>query len=423
MSKSYGIRIFVTLILVLSLSLGMTGCVLKFDEDKYMTREEVENLIDDSMVGDVTVEGGDTVNVTINGAQNPNVAAAAKGLLSTVSVSCYFEYDSGYGPNYTTSRTETRKGAGVIYRLDKERGDAYVITNYHVVYEHSSGTKGHISDSMYIELFGMENCGKEIYCEYVGGSLYFDIAVLKITNSRILAESNAVAATFASSDEVCVLDTAIAIGNPEGGGISATVGYVNVDSENIELLAADEKTAITIRVMRIDTAVNEGNSGGGLFNAEGNLIGIVNAKTSSDEVENIGYAIPSDLVKSVTENILYHCDETAVTCVKRCVVGLRVGAAEKYTEYDTETGRIYKKEVVEITGVTSGSASDGLLSVGDVIRSVEIDGVVYEADRTHKATECMLNARVGSTVVFNITRGGVDMSVTVPITDATVTDW
>ena len=423
MIKSNKLRIFAMLLVFASLALCLTGCVLKFDDEKYMTREEVENLIDNSMVGNVTVEGGDTVNVTINGAENPNVAAAAKGLLSTVSVSCYFEYKSGYGPNYTSSRSETRKGAGVIYQLDKENGDAYVITNYHVVYEESASTAGHISDKMYVELFGMEGCGKEIYCEYVGGSMYFDIAVLKIKGSRILAESNAVAATFASSDEVCVLDTAIAIGNPEGDGISATVGYVNVDSENIELLAADEKTAITIRVMRIDTAVNEGNSGGGLYNAEGNLIGIVNAKTSSEEVENIGYAIPSDLVKSVTENIIYNCDGKTVTCVKRCVIGVRVGVEDRYTVYDTETGKVHKKEIVKITGVTAGSVADVRLLEGDIIRSVEIDGILYEADRTHNATECMINARVGSTVVFNITRGDVDMSVTIPITEATVTDW
>jgi len=400
-----------------------TGCMFTVGGDKYMTREEVESLIDQSMLGDITVEGGDNFTVNIEGADKPNVIAAAKGLLSSVSVSCYFEYSSGYGPSYTGSKTEMREGAGVIYRLDKNKGDAYIITNYHVVYEASATTKGRISDSMYIELYGMEDCGKEIACEYVGGSMYYDIAVLKVEGSRIIAESNAVAAEFADSSDVCVLDTAIAIGNPEGDGISATVGYINVDSEIIEMLASDEKTVILVRVMRIDTPVNHGNSGGGLFNDKGQLIGIVNAKTDSTEVENIGYALPSTLVASVVKNILDNCNGDTVTSVQRCMLGIAVGIKDKYTEYDTETGRLHKKEQVIVTSVKSNGAADGKIQEGDIIRAIRIDGMLYEVDRTFKATETMLNARVGSLVVVYLTRGGNEIEVTVPITAECVTEW
>ena len=66
-------------------------------------------------------------------------------------------------------------------------------------------------------------------------------------------------------------------------------------------ITADGKTEVSLRVMRVDTAVNSGNSGGGLYNDEGNLIGIVNAKIVYDGVENIGYAISSSVAAAIAE--------------------------------------------------------------------------------------------------------------------------
>ena len=416
-------RSLLAIILVVSVLMTLTGCVVRVDSDEYMTREQVDALLKQSMIGNVTVEGGDNYNVNIDGAENANMLAAAKGVLSAVSITCYFEYKTGYGPSYSSQKTENRKGAGVIYKLDKEQGDAYIITNYHVVYEESANTEGHISKRIYAELYGMENCGMEISCEYVGGSMLYDLAVLKVDGSRIIAESNAVAASVGDSGEVSVLDTAIAIGNPEGDGISATVGYVNVDSEYIDLVGVDNKTKITLRVMTIDTAVNHGNSGGGLFNDRGELIGIVNAKTVDSSVENIGYALPSSLVRAVVENILYYCDGTDTTSVRRALVSINLDVEKYYTVYDTETGRVHKKEIVRIASVTPGGAAEMRLLSGDIIRAVVIDGVRFEADRMHKVTECMLYARVGSSVVFEITRAGVEMNVTIPVSEAMLTDW
>ena len=131
----------------------------------------------------------------------------------------------------------------------------------------------------------MEQYG--ISAEYIGGSLTYDIAVLKITDSEIYSESIAKKAELADRT-VFAGETAIAIGNPEADGISSTVGVVSVDSEYLTMTGADDVTEVTFRVMRIDTAVNSGNSGGGLFNDQGELIGIVNAKIMTDDIENIG---------------------------------------------------------------------------------------------------------------------------------------
>ncbi len=407
------------------LTTSLTACFYNYKSDDYMTREQVEELLEKSMVGNVSVEGGDTYQITIEG-EGGNVTAASKGLLSAVSVTCNFKmnYSSTFGPQFSSSVREfSTVGSGVIYSIDKERGDAYIITNYHVVYDGRANTYNHISNDIYVELYGQEAGGYEIRAEYVGGSMKYDLAVLKVTGSRILAESNAVAVAFADSSEVAVLDTAIAIGNPESGGLSVTVGHVNVDSEYITIEGADGTTSIELRVMRIDTAVNHGNSGGGLFDSQGRLIGIVNAKMSDSAVENIGYAIPADLVRYVTDNILYYCDGTDSESVQRCLVGITVGASDYYTEYDVESGRVYKRESVVIATVSDNGAAAGLLKVGDIVRGVSVDGVTYTCDRMYVAVECMLNARVGSEVVFHITRDGADMDVTLELDESTLSSW
>ena len=69
-----------------------------------------------------------------------------------------------------------------------------------------------------------------------------------------------------------------------------------------------------MRVIRVDTAVNPGNSGGGLFNSKGELIGIVNAKIISSDVENIGYAIPSSVAINVADNIINHTFQLLCIC-------------------------------------------------------------------------------------------------------------
>ena len=329
--------------------------------------------------------------------------AASKALLSSVSIT-----------------TSTSAGSGVIYKLNKEKGDAYIITNYHVVYDNAS-----ISSEIYAYLYGMEAAEYAIPATYVGGSMNYDIAVLKVKGSTVLMQSNAVAVEVADSNDVAILDTAIAIGNPEGNGISATVGCINVDSENISVgfQVYNKIQRITLRVMRTDAAVNSGNSGGGLFNDKGELIGIVNAKDADSSTDNIGYAIPSNVAKAIAENILYYCDGTAKQNVYRCMLGVTVGVKALYTEYDIETGKIYKRETVMLTDVASDAAASGLLRKNDIINSITIDGIKHEVSRTYHIIDSMLYARVGSSVVINVTRDGVAIDISIPITENMLTEY
>jgi serine protease Do len=287
-----------------------------------------------------------------------------------------------------------------------------------VLYFSQSNTENGISDDITVYLYGQDSSEYAIPAKYVGGSMNYDLAILKVDSSKILAESNAMAVTFADSDNVAVLDQAIAVGNPEALGISATLGYINVDSEYIQMEGADGVTAIQIRVMRMDTAVNGGNSGGGLFNNRGELIGIVNAKLTNSE--NMSYAIPSNFVKYVTENILYYCDGTSDENVHRCYLGITVQASRLYTEYDVETGRVHKREDVGVIAVSDDSLAKGIVEVGDIINSITVDGVTYDVDRMYIVTDSMLNARVGSVVTINVTRGEKNIDVEIKIAESSM---
>ena len=109
-----------------------------------------------------------------------------------------------------------------------------------------------------------------------------DLAVLKIAGSNY----NYVELRDTNEAKIQLAEQAIAIGNPLGAGISVTVGYISGISKTINM------DGVNMTLLQTDAAVNSGNSGGALFDAEGYLIGIVNAKSTGDTVEGMGYAIP-----------------------------------------------------------------------------------------------------------------------------------
>ena len=378
-----------------------------------------------SQSGDTTINIGevkDYGDITINSSEGQSLLAAGKALLSSVSILAGFQTtvtSSGWptgGQQSTQTKDYSSMGSGVIYKLDKQKGDAYIITNYHVVYDANSNTKNKISNNISLYLYGQEFADYAIPATYLGGSMTYDIAVLKVEGSAVLMKSAAIAATFADSNTVSVLETAIAIGNPEGGGISATVGCINVDSEYIKMTGADEKTGIELRVMRTDAAVNEGNSGGGLFNANGEVIGIVNAKRSDTSVDNIGYAIPSNIAKYAADNIIDLCDGVSRTKVKKCRLGITVATDDAYSVFDTETGKVHKVEVIKVNEVMSDSHAKDALKAGDVISSVVIGGVEYKVTRLFHVTDSLFNARVGDKIIFKITRDGNSIETELAVT-------
>lgn len=417
-------RLSLLLLLTVLLSISLTSCLFFADngdaeEENYITEEEVNRLIENSISGNVTVENVNEYDISIENGAGANLVAAAKGVLSAVSVSAEFTLTTTDMLGRPMTTKATAAGAGVIYKLDKASGNAYIITNYHVVYDASATTPNHISSNIEVYLYGMESEAYAIPATFVGGSMTQDLAVLKVSGSKVLMQSNAAAVSIASSDDVSILETAIAIGNPAAGGISATVGCINVDSEYVSITAADGRTNISLRLMRIDTAVNEGNSGGGLFNDKGELIGIVNAKIISTNIDNIAYAIPSTVVVGVVENIIHYCDGKSAETPYKYSMGITMEIAEQYTEYDTESGKVHKREVVKVASIADGSIASGLFKVGDVIKSITIDGRTYTVNRMFRVIDCMFTVYENSELTITVEREGAQINVKVPVSEMT----
>lgn len=352
--------------------------------------------------------------------------AAQQALRSVVSIQCTFRTTGstgGFGYWYGSSgKTQTYEsaGSGVIYALEED-GSAFIITNYHVVYDSSSNTSDHISDEIRVSLFGTSGEDASLPATYVGGSLNYDLALLRIEKNDALREAIArgsvVAATLADSDETVAGQHTLAVGNARGEGISVTEGIVSVDSEYITMLGADETTAVTFRVIRTDTAVNSGNSGGGLFDMNGHLLGIVNAKATSSGVENIGYAIPSRVVRAIADNILDYCYGKDCRTVVRGILGIAVGESRTWTAYDADSGILRRYEECQVAQApTAGSLADGLLQEGDIIRSLTIGDRTVTVTRRYHLLDAMLDVREGDTVTIVVERDGEEKSVSMTVT-------
>ncbi len=424
------LSVFLLAVSVLSIS----ACTLINDptadqtnSGKYVTESDVNKLIE-GIEENIIVNAGDNYNITIDSEENKNSLSASKGLLSAVSITANFTVTtvtppSFFYPGSTNTQERNSRGSGVIYKIDKEKGDAFIITNYHVVYCKGADTENDISDDIKCYLYGQEYDKYALNAKFIGGSMNYDIAVLKVEKSDVLRTSKAVAAEFADSNNVSILDTAIAIGNPEGLGISATVGAVNVESEHITMRSLDETGYIQVRVLRIDTAVNGGNSGGGLYNDSGKVIGIVNAKISDASVDNIAYAIPSNVVKYVTDNIIYYDSiDASNDSVYRLLVGIDVYVKSAGIDIDNETGKIMKYEEVAVEKITQGSECDGKLQIGDVIKAAVIDGTKYEITRTYNVIDVMLTVRKNSSVIFIIERNGETLEVSMDMSKISFTE-
>ena len=410
------------LILALILTVSqLTSCLYLFGADFDTDAGEVEgDGSKDSSGGssegtDGTDEGGDLPEFLPKDDEDLDSSAITqptRALLSVVRIVSNFEKKT----NYSTTPFKS-EGSGVIYSLDREAGDAYIVTNYHVVYNNTA-TPNKISRDIDLYLYGQENEKYKIDATFIGGALTQDLAVLRVEDSEVLKNSYAVAATLGDSDSLRVLDEVIVIGNPDGLGISATTGIVSVDSESLSMVGADGQSAIDLRVTRVSAAINQGNSGGGLFDSKGNLVGIVNAKrineSYEEDIDNFGYALPINAVRVVADSIIHYCNGTDIT-LYRCLLGINLKAGVMGLEIDPETGVITKVERVEVSSISSGSILEGKVGVGDVISSITVDGKVTNVSRTYHIIDAMYEARVGSTVSLAITRGDIKLTVEVTV--------
>lgn len=366
-----------------------------------------------------------------------SAASVGKALSSAVSVYAehpvtkieYYYAQNPYGGIGLASREvktlALSAGSGIIYKIAGE--SVYIVTNYHVVYNKNSNTENKIGRRINVYLYGSsdkpaavtdesgkneeDSDGYPVYgygesaveCEYVGGSMVYDIAVLKADLS-VFPSSEINAVEFA--DEMYVGDEVFAAGNPNAAGISVTGGMVSVDSEYIAMTAADEETIVTYRAIRTDTAINSGNSGGGLFNSQGKLIGLVNAKITSASIENIAYAIPASIVIGASENIIASAGNGSDK-INKLALNASVVSEGGRAEYDKITGkiRIFERATVGEVSKSGFAAAAGLLE-GDIITSVTVDGTEFEITRAFNVGDALFFAVKGSNVGFSVVRNG-----------------
>ena len=393
--------------------------------------------------------------------------ASSKGLRSAVSIYVehpvlipdynniigYTQTPYGLQPNYGTKQSIVcGAGSGVIYQLDKTTGDAYIITNYHVCYSGDSIRNDGIATRITLYTYGAEtpnltqmaylsyynsNCKEykslfeeydatgvpvidygygAIEAEFVGGSEQYDIAVLKVSGSELLKNSDCLAVDVKNSDDVTPGTNAIAIGNPNAYGIAVTDGVVSVDNEYISVQISD--SAVVLREFRIDTPAYQGNSGGGLYDGFGNLIGIVNAKDPDEAIENICYAIPSNIATRVADSIIDMCDGIN-TKIKKLFMGVTIQVVDSKGYYDSDTGLMRIDQTMKVSDIQANSLAYNIgLNIGDEMVSVEIisqDGSTeIEINRLFILSDALLMVREGDTVKFNCIRNGESCSFTTP---------
>ncbi len=177
--------------------------------------------------------------------------------------------------SFTKMSTSKNAGSGVIW------ADGYVVTNYHVVSDASQ---------IYITFSDGETTAK---ATLHSKDIESDIAILKVD------AENMQPITLGKSSSLCVGQDVVCIGNPLGT-LGGTITDGIISALNREVIVDN----INMKLLQTNAAVSHGNSGGGLFDMNGYLIGIVNAKACEDDAEGIGFAIPIDEVKVIVEELL-----------------------------------------------------------------------------------------------------------------------
>lgn len=321
-------------------------------------------------------------------------------------------------------------GSGVIYDLDKENGNAYIVTNAHMVYNASGANDGY-SDDIYAFLYGQDvsgtNWGFDSYgnwvdTEYqmkakiVGVCKNYDLAVIKVENSDVLKKNDAVAATFSDEEEVYVGETVYAVGNADGEALGATVGVISKDSVEVYLdLEGNENPSsyITLRALRTDAAINGGNSGGALFNTNGEIVGMVNSKNDASDIDNMGYAIPASLAKRVVKSMIDNYSGTENHYVYKTLLNIYLETTATTVSYNADKCVTEIKESVSVKEFASATSKwIGKLQAGDLFKAIRIldtnnqivDSV--EVNRMYSVSEILHSVRAGYTVEIDVYRGG-----------------
>ena len=373
---SAGLSLIVCILVILNIVLG--GVLIAFVKKSPSTSTNTTINIETSGVIDVSAVAAKC---------KPSVVRIHAGLPTGVTTSATVDYS-------IFSKMKS-KGSGVIFQDNKNAGVCYIVTCYHVIRGYDSQIYVLLSDSF-----------TPIKATLYSSSSYssnFDIAVIKI-DSALYKQSASTPAEIADSSLVLEGDRCVAYGNPQGTGFSVTSGDI---SKAVDLVTVN---SIVNRVIRTSAAINAGNSGGGLFDASGKLIGIVSAKTSdnpstSTYIDNIAFAVPSNVAISIAKNILRHNRPL------RADLGITLATANENEAYDIVNGRKIPKQTIIVTQATVSSG----FKENDQILNFIYDGKIVNVRNLYSLDDHIFNFNTGDTVTFQVDRHGTLVTVEVVV--------
>ena len=272
-------------------------------------------------------------------------------------------------------------GSGFV--ISSNATSSYIVTNYHVI--------NNVQD---IKVFFAN--GDSYDATLVGGEQENDIAVLKVDAGNLQT------VTLGDSDALNVGENVYAIGNPLGElTFTFTGGYVSAKDRSVTM-----SDGTVMNMLQTDTAINNGNSGGPLFNEYGQVIGIVSAKLSSSSsseasVEGLGFAIPINDVRDMITSII----ENGYVTGKPSMGILLDDVPQAAQQYGVPAG-------AEVLAILDGSGADnGGLQVGDIITAV--NGTEVSGSSALQSAVSEFSA--GDTVTLSIYRNGETTTVDVTL--------
>lgn len=314
-----------------------------------------------------TSNSGTTTTASSTSKANSTSEIVKKTADSVVEISTESVVTGSFAQQYV----QQGAGSGVIISQD-----GYILTNNHVI-NGANSVKVRLRD------------GTEYDATIIGSDSDNDIALLKVNATGLSP------ATFGDSNSLAVGDYVVAIGNPLGElGGTVTDGIISALARKVTI----EDTQMTL--LQTNAQVNPGNSGGGLFNANGELVGIVNAKQSATEVEGIAFAIPINNVLDILSDLKEYGYVTG-----------KVDLGIDFTDITSDETAFYygvNQTGCYVLSVDSGSnAEKAGVTRGDLVTKVNDTDVSSSSD----ITTALEKAEVGDTVTFTVSRRGTSKTI------------
>lgn len=326
------------------------GNTLDGKSDKYDSVNQMINDVSPAIVGVINMQKAQNLNDLLKGKSNKSQEAGV--------------------------------GSGVIYQ--KNNGSAYIVTNNHVI-DGASEIKVQLHNS------------KQVDAKLIGKDALTDMAVLKINDSK-----GTKAIDFANSSKVKTGDSVFAMGNPLGLEFanSVTSGIISASERTIDTQTSAGSNKVN--VLQTDAAINPGNSGGALVDIKGNLVGINSMKIASEQVEGIGFAIPSNEVKVTIKELVENGK------IERPSIGIGLLNVSEIPEQYKDQLKTSRKDGLYIAKVEGNNG----LKEGDIITQIDDKKVKEDTD---VRSYLYANKKPGDTVNLTVERNGKEQNIKVTL--------